>query len=150
MSHIFIWNWSNELNVESVLMILMAWCFSTRASVATVLTTHPCVSRCLRVNRTANEGYSGPNNITDNTSLPPFIWSIIASLSPLNIAIGTEQLLCIPMIRFRRHECPVDHHYKAFIVTLFIWQTTVCVLCALFNYPYINLLDTTFVIVVNV
>ena len=26
----------------------MAWC--TRASVATVLTTHPCVSRCLRVN----------------------------------------------------------------------------------------------------
>ena len=27
----------------------MAWCFSTRASVATVLTTHPCVSRCLRV-----------------------------------------------------------------------------------------------------
>ena len=27
----------------------MAWCFSTRASVATALTTHPCVSRCLRV-----------------------------------------------------------------------------------------------------
>ena len=25
----------------------MAWCFRTRASVATVLTTHPCVSRCL-------------------------------------------------------------------------------------------------------
>ena len=28
----------------------MPWCFSTRASVATVLTTHPCVFRCLRVN----------------------------------------------------------------------------------------------------
>ena len=28
----------------------MAWCFSTRASVATVLTTHSCVSQCLRVN----------------------------------------------------------------------------------------------------
>ena len=28
----------------------MAWCFSTRASVATVLTTYPCVSWCLRVN----------------------------------------------------------------------------------------------------
>ena len=27
----------------------MVWCFSTGASVATVLTTHPCVSRCLRV-----------------------------------------------------------------------------------------------------
>ena len=31
----------------------MAWCFSTRASVATVLTTHPCVSRCLRVNHSS-------------------------------------------------------------------------------------------------
>ena len=29
----------------------MAWCFSTRVSVATVLTTHPCVSRCLRVKK---------------------------------------------------------------------------------------------------
>ena len=28
---------------------MMAWCFSTRASIATVLTTHPCVSRRLRV-----------------------------------------------------------------------------------------------------
>ena len=27
----------------------MAWCFSTRASVATVVTTRPCVSRCLKV-----------------------------------------------------------------------------------------------------
>ena len=27
----------------------MTWCFSTRASVATVLTMHPCVSRCLTV-----------------------------------------------------------------------------------------------------
>ena len=25
--NIFIWNWSNKLNVESVLRILMAWCF---------------------------------------------------------------------------------------------------------------------------
>ena len=29
--------------------MLMAWCFSTRASVATVLTMHPCVSWCLGV-----------------------------------------------------------------------------------------------------
>ena len=28
----------------------LAWCFSTRASVATVLTMYPCASRCLRVN----------------------------------------------------------------------------------------------------
>ena len=49
MCNIFIWNWSNTMNVYSALWILMAWCFSTRASVATVLTTHPCISRCLRV-----------------------------------------------------------------------------------------------------
>ena len=30
--------------------MLMAWCFSTRTSVATVLTTHPCVSQCWGVN----------------------------------------------------------------------------------------------------
>ena len=51
MCNIFIWNWSDTMNVSSALRILMAWCFSTRASVATVLTTHPCISRCLRVNR---------------------------------------------------------------------------------------------------
>ena len=45
-----IWNWSNTMNVSSALWILMAWCFSTRASVATVLTMHPCISQCLRVN----------------------------------------------------------------------------------------------------
>ena len=49
MCNSFIWNWSNTMNVKLALWILMAWCFSTRASVATVLTTHPCVSRCLRV-----------------------------------------------------------------------------------------------------
>ena len=27
----------------------MTWCFSTRASVATVLTRHPCISQCLKV-----------------------------------------------------------------------------------------------------
>ena len=47
----FVWNWSNTMNVYSALWMLMAWCFSTRASVATVLTTHPCVSRCLRVKK---------------------------------------------------------------------------------------------------
>ena len=38
------------MNVLSALWILMAWCFSTRASVATVLTMHPCVSHSLRFN----------------------------------------------------------------------------------------------------
>ena len=51
--NIFIWNWSNIMNVSSALWMLMAWCISTRASVATVLTMQPCVSRCLRVNTEA-------------------------------------------------------------------------------------------------
>ena len=37
------------MNILSTLWILRIWCFITRASVATVLNTHPCVSRCLRV-----------------------------------------------------------------------------------------------------
>ena len=48
--NILIWNWSNKINISSALWILMAWCFSTRASVATLLTMHTCVSRCLGVN----------------------------------------------------------------------------------------------------
>ena len=54
MCNILIWNWSNTVNVKSALWILMPWCFSTMASVATVLTTHPCVSRCLRLTQSAN------------------------------------------------------------------------------------------------
>ena len=37
------WNWSNTIDIWSALWVLMAWCFSTRASVATVLSTHTCV-----------------------------------------------------------------------------------------------------------
>ena len=43
------WNWSSTPNIKSVLWILMTWCFSTRASVATVLSMHMCVSSCLWV-----------------------------------------------------------------------------------------------------
>ena len=43
-------NWSNTMNIYSTLWILMAWCFSTRASVITVLSAHPCVSSYLWVN----------------------------------------------------------------------------------------------------
>ena len=35
-----------QINIHSALWILMPWCFSTRASVPTVLKTHPCVSNC--------------------------------------------------------------------------------------------------------
>ena len=38
--HISVSNWSNTISIYSALWILMTWCFSTRASVATVLHTH--------------------------------------------------------------------------------------------------------------
>ena len=44
-----VWTLYKMMNVLSVLWLLMAWCFGTRASVATVLITHPCVSSCLGV-----------------------------------------------------------------------------------------------------
>ena len=37
------------MNILSAQWILMAWCYSTRASVARVLSMHPCVSSCLWV-----------------------------------------------------------------------------------------------------
>ena len=46
---IFVWNMSKTINMYSTLWILMTWYFSTRASLATVLRTHPCVSSCLWV-----------------------------------------------------------------------------------------------------
>ena len=48
--HIVGWIWSNTMKVSSTLWILMAWCISTRTSVATVLSTHPCVSSYLWIN----------------------------------------------------------------------------------------------------
>ena len=40
---------SITMNIQSALWILMARCFSTRASVATVLSIHLCISNCLWV-----------------------------------------------------------------------------------------------------
>ena len=54
----------------------MAWCFSTRASVATVLTTHPCVSRCLRVN-VREPGYPG---LTRDVSLLRYFASVFCQV----------------------------------------------------------------------
>ena len=48
--YFFAWNWSNARNIWPALWVLMAWCFSTRTSVASVLSIHPCVSRFSWVN----------------------------------------------------------------------------------------------------
>ena len=49
--NILAWNWSNTMNIFSALWLLMVWCFSTRASVATLLSMHPSISSCLVVNK---------------------------------------------------------------------------------------------------
>ena len=46
--NISVWNWSNTMLISSAPWVLMVWYFSTRASVATVLNTHPCVSSFFR------------------------------------------------------------------------------------------------------
>ena len=46
----------NSTGIWWALWILRAWCFSTRASVARVLNTHPCVSGCLWENVLINFG----------------------------------------------------------------------------------------------
>ena len=48
--NILAWNYYSTMNIWSALWLLMTWCFSTGASVATVLNTHSCISSCLRVN----------------------------------------------------------------------------------------------------
>ena len=49
--NILAWNWSNTMNIFSALWLLMVWCFSTRASVATLLSMHPSISSCVAVNK---------------------------------------------------------------------------------------------------
>ena len=57
--NIVVWNWFNIMNILWTLWLLMPWCLSTRASVATVRSIHPCVSSCLGVNK---------NNMTNSGS----------------------------------------------------------------------------------
>ena len=47
------WNHSNTMNILSAWWVLITWCLSTRASVATVLSKHPCISSCLWVKQTS-------------------------------------------------------------------------------------------------
>ena len=56
---ISVWKWFNTADISSALWMLMTGCFSTRASVATVLSTHPCVSSCLWVNQRSTATIEG-------------------------------------------------------------------------------------------
>ena len=52
--NVSVWNWSYTLTTYSGLWILMAWCFSPGASLATVLRMHPCISSCLWIKSIEN------------------------------------------------------------------------------------------------
>ena len=45
--NISVWNRPSTVNIQLAVWVLMAWCFSTRASVATVPSMHPCILSCL-------------------------------------------------------------------------------------------------------
>ena len=69
--------------------MLMAWCFSTRTSVATVLTTHPCVFRCLGVNSL----WAG-DTIWLNTSWSPLVQVMAVDQITTNLHMPLQVSLC--------------------------------------------------------
>ena len=73
----------------------MAWCFSTRASVVTVLTTHPCVSRCLRVKKNKNMCFSIYQKVVSRWYITRVTWALIKYIDRLS-RYG------IPMLKIRR------------------------------------------------
>ena len=73
--------------------MLMAWCFSTRASVATVLTTHPCVARCLGI-----KDQSVPKNSWDHSPELPTRFSTYTRLKPKLISASLNLNLHDPGI----------------------------------------------------
>ena len=67
--NISVWIWSYTMNISSALWVLMAWCFSTRASVATLLNTHPCVSSCLGVKTKKKTPHGSPSQMSYGMSI---------------------------------------------------------------------------------
>ena len=66
-------NWSNTTDIISALWLLMAWCFSTRAAVATQLITHPGLSSHLWVKQQTGEVVEFSHQWS-NTGLLSIIW----------------------------------------------------------------------------
>ena len=98
---ISVWKWTNTMNILSALWILMAWCFSTRASVATVLSKHPCISSCFWVNNcNASVGFHGYERINCNRQHREIqeIWYILWYGSELNMR--QPRVRSISKIRF--------------------------------------------------
>ena len=87
----------------------MAWCFSTRASVATVLTTHPCISRCLtHWGRVMHMCISKLPTIGSDNGLSPGRHQAIIWTNAVILLIGSlwtnfsEILIKIPIFSFKK------------------------------------------------
>ena len=79
------------MNILSALWILMAWSFSARASVVTVLSMHPCISSCLWVNNSMKYGW-GTAGILQST--PPD-WELQDRKWHLNSSIHKQKCLTL-------------------------------------------------------
>ena len=74
----------------------MALCFSTRASVATVLSTHPCISSCLWVNKLITSNFVNADSqhlISSRHGVTFYSWLLNSSLHlliipPVNKVVG--------------------------------------------------------------
>ena len=100
------------LNILSTLWILMAWCFSTRASVATVLNTHPCVSRCLRVN---SSSLFFPGSVTEvDIIVHRWYWITISYIILGNCHLSHSKLYRLSALMAGGHYFPSHHQEGTF------------------------------------
>ena len=123
--NLFIWNWSNEMDIWSALWILMAWCFSTRASVVTMLSTHPCISSCLWVKL-----FQVPRHSIYHKHSPHLFWSFISKFIYLLTHWGRDIMDAISQKTFSSAFCRtkifefrLNFHWSLFLrVQLTIFQ----------------------------
>ena len=110
------------MDVWLVLWLLMAWCFSTRTSVATVLSIHPCISSCLWVNNKL------PRYMTINPCcaelrihafLPPGLSGqrgIVIACIRLSVRPSVHKLFFVCMITHHRFEMESPNLHKTCIL----------------------------------
>ena len=76
------------MNILSALWILMTWCFSTRASVATGMSMHPCIFSCLwlktYVFKKTNEKFWILQHLKSWVTIPSALWCLLHSSNLAN------------------------------------------------------------------
>ena len=90
------------MNIQSALWVLMAWCLSTRASVATVLGMHPCISSCLWVNPVGVELFLRNHEDTISFSNIFQHWDGIGHRKFLSFFVGDKGTF---ILRVQYHGC---------------------------------------------